>query len=85
MEQATDSRVELNEGAVKQPRYQVPVPNGAAVFAKQAAARHNSTPSSHGGSRGSVSTEIEARSSFLIAAVAENRAREIGIHNNCST
>ncbi|KAK1939219.1 DNA mismatch repair protein MSH4 [Phytophthora citrophthora] len=70
---------QLDEGAARQPRYAVPAPNGATVLATQTASRRNSFLSSHGGSRGSVATENEPRSSFLIAAVAENRAREIGI------
>ncbi|KAF1787349.1 hypothetical protein GQ600_1146 [Phytophthora cactorum] len=56
-----------------------PAPDGAMAFATGTASRPSSLLSSRGGSRGSTSTEIESRSSFLIAAVAENRAREIGI------
>ncbi|KAL3667974.1 hypothetical protein V7S43_006851 [Phytophthora oleae] len=79
MEQVADTHVELDEGAARQPRYAVPTPNGAAAFSRKTASHRNSLLSSHCGSRGSISTEIEPRSSFLIAAVAENRAREIGI------
>ncbi|KAE9310301.1 hypothetical protein PR003_g20301 [Phytophthora rubi] len=75
---APASRVELDEGAVRPPRYGVPVPERAETIAKGAASRNNLS-SSRAGSRGSTTTENESRSSFLIAAVAENRAREIGI------
>ncbi|KAI9997223.1 hypothetical protein PInf_000659 [Phytophthora infestans] len=77
MEDAAPPRVELNERTVKRPRFTVPPPDGAVAFAT--AARPTSFLSSRGGSRGSTSTEINTRASFLIAAVAENRAREIGI------
>jgi hypothetical protein len=79
MEDATARRVvELHEGAAKAPRYGVPAPDGALVLATGATSRRGKLSSSRGGSRGSMATEIDSRSSFLIAAVAENRAREIG-------
>ncbi|KAG7402309.1 MutS protein msh4 [Phytophthora boehmeriae] len=71
-------QVELNEGAAKPPRYGIPVPDGAEAFATGKTTR-NGLSSSRGGSRGSITSNIESKSSFLIAAVAENRAREIGI------
>ncbi|KAJ8571457.1 hypothetical protein ON010_g5379 [Phytophthora cinnamomi] len=78
MEQVTPvSRVELDEAAVRPPRYGILAPGRAESIATGAISRSALT-SSRGGSRGSTSTEIESRSSFLIAAVAENRAREIG-------
>ncbi|ETL96185.1 hypothetical protein L917_06196 [Phytophthora nicotianae] len=79
MEDVIASRVELDEGTVRPPRYGVPPPDGAVAFITGSAARPSSLLSSRGGSRGSTSAELESRSSFLIAAVAENRAREIGI------
>ncbi|EGZ23786.1 hypothetical protein PHYSODRAFT_485901 [Phytophthora sojae] len=75
-EAAPVSRVELDERAVRPPRYGVPAPDRAEAIA---AGSLSNLSSSRGGSRGSTSTEIESRSSFLIAAVAENRARVIGI------
>ncbi|KAL4175799.1 hypothetical protein KRP22_000758 [Phytophthora ramorum] len=72
MEDVAATRVELDEGAVRPPRYSVPAPDGAAAFATGAASRRD-LPSSRGGSRSSTSTELESRSSFLIVAVAENR------------
>ncbi|KAG3116295.1 DNA mismatch repair protein [Phytophthora idaei] len=79
LEDAAAPRVELDGGAARPPRYGIPPPDGAMAFATGTASRPSSLLSSRGGSRGSTSTEIESRSSFLIAAVAENRAREIGI------
>ncbi|CEG46488.1 dna mismatch repair protein [Plasmopara halstedii] len=73
------SRIVLDEEAVKLPRYAVPPPHAAMAFASGSTSRPSSTLSSRGGSCGSTLTKSEARSSFLIAAVAENRAREIGI------
>ncbi|KAL4109141.1 hypothetical protein PRIC1_000844 [Phytophthora ramorum] len=83
MEDVAATRVELDEGAVRPPRYSVPAPDGAAAFATGAASRRD-LPSSRGGSRSSTSTELESRSSFLIVAVAENRAREIGDGGICA-
>ncbi|RLN26839.1 hypothetical protein BBO99_00000037 [Phytophthora kernoviae] len=51
----------------------------AEAFASGTATRRNGLSSSRGGSRGSITSNIESKSSFLIAAVAENHAREIGI------
>ncbi|KAG3183172.1 DNA mismatch repair protein [Phytophthora cactorum] len=79
LEDAAAPRVELDGGAARPPRYGIPPPDGAMAFATGTASRPSSLLSSRGGSRGSTSTEIESRSSFLIVAVAENRAREIGI------
>ncbi|GMF17668.1 unnamed protein product [Phytophthora lilii] len=76
MGDASVPRVELDEGSVRPPRYELPAPEIA--FSIGVASRRRNLSSSRGGSRGSTSTEIESRSSFLIAAVAENRAREIG-------
>ncbi|GMF34680.1 unnamed protein product [Phytophthora fragariaefolia] len=69
--------VELDERTARPPRYSVPAPVRAEAIAIGAASRSGPS-SSRGGSRGSTSSEIESRSSFLITAVAENRAREIG-------
>ncbi|KAF1783540.1 P-loop containing nucleoside triphosphate hydrolase [Phytophthora cactorum] len=85
LEDAAAPRVELDGGAARPPRYGIPPPDGAMAFATGTASRPSSLLSSRGGSRGSTSTEIESRSSFLIAAVAENRAREIGIGSVRST
>ena len=76
MENVVAPRVELDEAAVGLPRYDVPAPDGGAIFARGPAAF--SLPSSRGGSRGSASNDMDSKSSFLVAAVAENRAREIG-------
>ncbi|TDH71029.1 uncharacterized protein CCR75_002400 [Bremia lactucae] len=79
MEKANSPRVELNEEAVRLPRYDIPPPYRAVSFATVNDFRPSSKLSSSGGSRGSTLSEVTARLSFLIMAVAENRAREIGI------
>uniref|UniRef100_M4B950 Uncharacterized protein n=1 Tax=Hyaloperonospora arabidopsidis (strain Emoy2) TaxID=559515 RepID=M4B950_HYAAE len=76
MEDKVERYVELDESAVRPPRYGVPAPAGAEAFTTKAASRPFA--SSRGGSRGPASTEVDSKSSFLIVAVAENRAREIG-------
>ncbi|CAH0515089.1 unnamed protein product [Peronospora belbahrii] len=76
MEDTAAPRVELNEATVRPPRYGVPTHDGAVIFAGRSASL--CLPSSRGGS-GSLSSDMDSKSSFLIAAVAENRAREIGI------
>ncbi|CAI5704240.1 unnamed protein product [Peronospora effusa] len=77
MEDTAAPRVELDEAAVRPPRYGVPTPDSGMIFAKGPASF--SLPSTRGESRRSASNDMDSRSSFLIAAVAENRAREIGI------
>ncbi|RMX67888.1 hypothetical protein KXD40_001293 [Peronospora effusa] len=81
MEDTAAPRVELDEAAVRPPRYGVPTPDSGMIFAKGPASF--SLPSTRGESRRSASNDMDSRSSFLIAAVAENRAREIGNVSAC--
>ena len=76
MDGKAESCVELDQSVVRPPRYGVPVPAGAVAFPADTASRPFAP--GRGGARGPVSTEVDSKSSFLITAVAENRAREIG-------
>lgn len=68
--------LQLDESAMIPPRYGVPAPSGAAAFTADTASRQFAP--GRGGARGPAFPEVDSKSSFLIAAVAENRAREIG-------
>ncbi|CAI5738619.1 unnamed protein product [Hyaloperonospora brassicae] len=77
MDGKAESCAELDESAVRPPRYGVPAPAGALTSTADTASRPFAP--GRGGARGPASTEVDPKSSFLITAVAENRAREIGI------